>query len=86
MKEIIRLSNVPQKIIGKVNMILHYQQTRGFKWKKLSGLSKYFSYKVNDNYRILSSKNGAMFVGDHNSYMIKIKNLKKSGGKNGSHI
>jgi plasmid maintenance system killer protein len=47
--------------------------------KKLAGLKKHYSIKVSTNYRVLWSDSGDFFVGKHNHYDRKIKNIKRMG-------
>lgn len=46
-------------------------------WRKVSGLKKHFSYRLNRNYRIIKGGNENAIVCNHDLYEKKIKGIKR---------
>lgn len=74
------LSFVPQEFLKKAAEIIELFK-RGLKrfWKKLAGVKSWYSYRLDMNYRVLTDGRGNFFVGCHDAYENKIKNLKRFG-------
>jgi plasmid maintenance system killer protein len=76
MKEITTLGACPKRIINKATQILlRSPKQRGE--KRVSGLKSFISIRVNHKYRMLLSERGEVFLGVHDAYEKKIRNLKK---------
>lgn len=76
-----KLSSIPQELLDKAARIkeLFLKGVR-HGWKKLSGLKNdFYSFRLTMNYRLLTDGNGQFFVGCHDAYENKIKNLKRFG-------
>lgn len=73
-----KLGEIPKQMLTKAFEIMQLF-LRGIrsKWKKLSGLP-WYSFRLSMNYRLLTDGN-TFFVGSHDAYESKIKNVKKHG-------
>ncbi len=74
------LGNCPSRIISKAMLLIRTFQDGNSRYKKISGLRQYSSIKLNNNYRLLLAPSGSGFIGSHDEYERKIKQLKKIGG------
>ena len=83
MIEIFFAGRIPDNIRCKAELIIHGNVLGiGCGWKKISGLKGQLSYRLNRNYRAIAIKNGQVFVSNHDTYIKKIKYLKKAEVKN----
>jgi hypothetical protein len=76
---IIILGHCPNRVIHKAHFLLSTSETLHKVSKKLSGIKRYSSIKINTNFRVLLSNNGKVFLCSHKHYEKKIKNLKRIG-------
>ena len=75
-----KLSSIPQELLNKAAKIIElFLKGVKRKWKKLSGLNNYYSYRLSMNYRLLADSKGNFFIGCHDAYSAKIKAVKKCG-------
>jgi len=75
-----RLSDIPEQLLNKAAKIIElFLKGIKRKWKKLSGLKNYYSYRLSMNYRLLADSKGNFFIGCHDAYSAKIKAVKKCG-------
>lgn len=80
MFRIICISHVPDNVLIKAESIVssdNFFNAKWIGWKNISSLPGYFSCKLTNKYRLLFSKSGLIFVGNHDAYENKIKKLKK---------
>ncbi len=75
------LGYCPNRIISKAKHLIRSFQDGHARYKKLSGLRQYSSIRLNNNYRLLLAPSGSVFIGSHEEYERKIKQLKKTGGQ-----
>lgn len=75
-----RLSDIPQQFLNKAAKIIElFQKGVRHGWKKLAGLKNgFYSFRLSMNYRLLTD-GITFFVGSHDAYEFKIKNLKRFG-------
>ena len=75
-----KLSYVPQRLLNKaVEIICLFLNSIRKGWKPLIGLKNvWYSFELNKNYRLLTDGN-TFFIGCHDAYENKIKNLKRFG-------
>lgn len=71
------MGTCPNKIINKAKKLLDLPDMSSVSYKKLSGIKKAYSIRVNQNYRVLIANGTNAYIGSHNHYDKKIKNLKK---------
>jgi hypothetical protein len=76
-----QLSYVPQRLLNKAAEIVDlFLNSIREGWKPLIGLKNaWYSFKLDINYRLLTDGRGTFFVGSHDAYEKKIKNLKRIG-------
>jgi hypothetical protein len=68
---------VPKRIMKKADIIVSsHNLCIGNGWKKITGLQGWFSYRLNNNYRLLRSSDGYQIVCNHDIYQKKIQRLK----------
>jgi hypothetical protein len=71
--------SVPERIRMKANSIVSSLPIRiGNGWKKVVGLDGWFSYRLNNNYRVLCSGGGNSVVSNHDIYLKTIRKLKSN--------
>lgn len=75
MIELIFAGPVPERLKEKAFLTVHSSYATG--WKKIAGLQSYFSFRLNNNYRILRSENGRVLVCNHDIYEKKIRLIRK---------
>jgi len=71
------MGKCPNNIIKKAKKLLNLPNMSSVNHKKLSGFKKAYSIRVNQNYRVLIANGTNAYIGSHNYYDKKIKNLKK---------
>lgn len=78
MNELIFAGQIPDKLKLKAHSIVSNPALRvGHGWKKISGLRDWFSYRLNDNYRLMRTHSGPFLACNHDLYERKIKTLKR---------
>lgn len=77
MQQLEIMGSCPNKIIIKAKRLLNSLNMPPVKPKKLSGMKRAYSIRINKNYRILLSDDNQAYIGSHKQYEKKIKNLKK---------
>ena len=75
-----KLGEIPKQFLNKaVRIIDLFLKGVRHGWKKLSGLkNEFYSFRLSMNYRLLTDGR-TFFVGSHDAYENKIKNLKRFG-------
>ena len=75
----IMLGKCPNWVLQKAKTIINNADAKHKVSKKLSCMKNYYSVKISTNYRVLWADSGDFFVGKHNHYDRKIKNIKRKG-------
>ena len=75
-----KLGEIPKQLLNKAAKIIElFQKGIRHGWKKLAGLkNEFYSFRLSMNYRLLTDGR-TFFVGSHDAYENKIKNLKRFG-------
>ena len=79
MNKVIVLGKCPNWVLQKAKKLINTIGTNHKISKKLSGMKNHYSIKISTNYRVLWTDSGDFFVGKHNHYDRKIKNIKRMG-------
>lgn len=78
MTESIFAGQIPKRLQKKAEVLLkNHKKYHYYGWRKVVGLKKWFSYKLNDNYRILHQQGGIYFISNHDKYIKKIRAIRK---------
>ncbi len=78
MSELIFAGQVPTNIKEKAMVLMASEKVHcSSRWKKIRGLHRYFSMRINNNYRVLSTGDSLPIVCNHDVYERKIKTLKR---------
>ncbi|WP_420341490.1 hypothetical protein [Vibrio vulnificus] len=80
MTSITILGHCPGRILSKAIQLIRTVESGRARYRKLSGLRHYSTIRINKNYRLLMDPYGSAFIGSHDDYERKIKQLKKVGG------
>ena len=80
MTSLTTLGYCPSRIISKAMLLIRSVKDGNARYKKLSGLRRYSTIRINKNYRLLLAPSGSVFIGSHDEYERKIRQLKKLGG------
>jgi len=80
MIDIVFAGPIPNHIRNKAFFVLdHHTAQKG--WRKIHSLGRYFSFRLNRNYRIIRTADGNFIVCNHDLYEKKIKTIKRKGIK-----
>jgi hypothetical protein len=79
MNKIIVLGRCPNWVLQKAKTLINTAGAKHKISKKLAGMKNHYSIKISTNYRVLWTDSGDFFVGKHNHYDRKIKNIKRKG-------
>ena len=78
MSKLLFTAHVPENLKAKAHEISESEDFRiGCGWKKIAGLKDWFSYRLNNNYRLLKDYDGSCIVCNHDVYQKKIRSLKR---------
>lgn len=72
---------IPAHLVSKAQIAINSTPSIGDGWKKLTGLKDCFTFRLNNNYRVLCWRKREYIVCDHDTYEKKIKLLRSRQGR-----